>query len=186
MDNSHVPVHTDTRQEPDAAVQIYIEAESRYLAERMSKNPSTPLEVVDHQEWKRKQVENVGNPQVEHKHTDVTQFFPFLGQRLQSPTISQQTDEEHRDVNRRQESARETEADARTGTVIHCLLSRNQLRAANALAEAESQRACFREDFLFHASAFMWQQGDHRKRLQIGETLHVFVPKRNGEPEDDD
>lgn len=59
MDNSQVPVHTYARQEPDAAIQIKIEAEPCYLAECLSENPSTPHEVVDHQKWKREQVENV-------------------------------------------------------------------------------------------------------------------------------
>lgn len=48
MDNSQVPVHTDPGQEADAAKQIQVEAESRYLAERLSKDPSV-LQVVRHQ-----------------------------------------------------------------------------------------------------------------------------------------
>lgn len=59
MDNSQVPVDTYTGQEADAAVQIQIEEESRYLAERLSKNPSTLHEVVHHQKGNRQQVQDV-------------------------------------------------------------------------------------------------------------------------------
>lgn len=114
MDNGQVPVHTYTSQEPNAAIQIQVEAESCHLAECFSKDPFTLHKVVHHQKWQREQVQNIRNSKVENKHIDVTQVLPVVPQRLQSPSISCQTDEEYRDVDRRQESVFKVETDTRT------------------------------------------------------------------------
>lgn len=114
VDDRQVPVHTNTRQEPDTSIQVQVEAESCYLAEGVSKNPPAAHEVVHHQKRKRKEVQKIRNSQVEQKHTDVPHFLPLLQERLQPPAISHQTDDEHQDVNRRQESAREAKVDTST------------------------------------------------------------------------
>ena len=120
MDNGQVPVHTYTSQEPNAAIQIQVEAEPCHLAEYISKDPFTLHEVVHHQKWQREQVQNIRNSKVENKHVDVPQFLPVVPQKLQAQSIGYQTDDEYRDVDRRQESACEVKVDLRT-SFIHYL-----------------------------------------------------------------
>lgn len=138
VDDGQVAVDADAGEEGHAAVQVQVEAEPGHLAEGLPEDPATLHEVVDHQEGKRQQVEDVRDSQVEHKQVDVAQFPPVLQQRLQAPSVGQQPHQQHRDVNRGQEPAREVKADQRTGAGIHGVLEGDQVLSADALPPTEA------------------------------------------------
>lgn len=92
MDDGQVPVHADTSEEPNAAVQIQVEAESCYLARDFSKGPSAVVEVVKHQKWEREQIQKICKSKVEDKHFDIPKVLPVVEQRFESPSICAQSD----------------------------------------------------------------------------------------------
>lgn len=56
VDDTEVPVNADACEEPDAAVQVQIEAEPGHHAECVSEDPFAFIEVINNQERQTKHV----------------------------------------------------------------------------------------------------------------------------------
>lgn len=64
--DAQVPVHRDTREEEDGAVQVEVEEEANQAAHEVSKHPAISHHVTGHQEGQRQPVHEVCGGQVDH------------------------------------------------------------------------------------------------------------------------